>query len=258
MVGPIEIAVSALVLAVAGFTIGAIGFGFGLTTTPIMLLYLDPQTVVIVVNAVAVLAFGLVLIETREHVQYRELTPTAIAGALGAPLGVYALSALDPSALRIGISVLVLAITALVVVKTEWRVPKPQLTGPVLGFSVAAMVTGLAIGGPLLVLFFLGRGMERQGVRASMALLLHGHVLHSADRLFRTGADDLRAHPSNCRNRPSGCHRILALSTPNRTDERKGLPSNGGHRHRCDEHSGARAGGLVAVGGFSSRPWSPT
>ena len=169
MLGPIEIAVSALVLAVAGFAIGAIGFGFGLTTTPIMLLYLDPQTVVIVVNAVAVLAFGLVLIETREHVPYRDLTPTAIAGALGAPIGVYALSELDPSSLRIGISVLVLALTALVVIKTEWRVPKPKLTGPVLGFCVAVLVTGLAIGGPFLVLFFLGRGMERQGVRASMA-----------------------------------------------------------------------------------------
>ena len=199
MLGLIEIAVSALVLTVAGFTIGAIGFGFGLTTTPIMLLYLDPQTVVIVVNAVAVLAFGLVLVETRDHVPYRDLTPTAIAGALGAPIGVYALSELDPSALRIGISVLVLAITALVVVKTEWRVPKPQFTGPVLGFGVAALVTGLAIGGPLLVLFFLGRGMERQGVRASMAFFfmvmyvtaLAGYFIQglmTADRLLLTAA----------------------------------------------------------------------
>ena len=165
----IEIAVSALVLAVAGFTVGAVGFGFGLTTTPVLLLFLDPQTVVIVVNAVAVLAFGLMLVETREHVRYRELSPMVVAGALGAPLGVYSLSTLDPSALRIGISVLVLALTALVVVKTEWRVPRPRLAGPALGFCGAAMVTGLAIGGPLFVLFMLGRGMERQGVRASMA-----------------------------------------------------------------------------------------
>ena len=169
MVSPVEIVVSALVLAVAGFTVGAIGFGFGLTTTPVLLLYLDPQTVVIVVNAVAVLAFGLMLIETREHVRYRELTPMVVAGALGAPIGVYALSTLDPSALRIGISVLVLALTALVIVKTEWRIPKPRLTGPALGFCGAALVTGLAIGGPLFVLFLLGHGMERQGVRASMA-----------------------------------------------------------------------------------------
>ncbi|MCY3665875.1 MAG: sulfite exporter TauE/SafE family protein [Gemmatimonadetes bacterium] len=166
---PIEIAIAALVLIVAGFAIGAVGFGFGLTTTPVLLLFLDPQTVVVTINAVAVVAFGLVLIETRDHVPYRELAPTAVAGALGAPIGVYALASLDPAALRIAISALVLMLTVLIVVKTEWRVPKPQITGPMLGFGVAAMVTGLAIGGPLLVLFFIGRGMERQGVRSSMA-----------------------------------------------------------------------------------------
>ena len=166
---PIEIAIAALVLIVAGFAIGAVGFGFGLTTTPVLLLFLDPQTVVVAINAVAVVAFGLVLIETRDHVPYRELAPTAVAGALGAPIGVYALASLDPSVLRIAISALVLMLTVLVVVKTEWRIPKPQTTGPMLGFGVAAMVTGLAIGGPLLVLFFIGRGMERQGVRSSMA-----------------------------------------------------------------------------------------
>ena len=116
MLDPIEIAVSALVLAVAAFTICAIGFGFGLTTTPVLLLYLDPQTVVIVVNTAAILAFGLMLIETRQEVRFRELTPMAVAGILGAPVGVYALSALNPHALRIGIAVLVLTLTVLVIV----------------------------------------------------------------------------------------------------------------------------------------------
>ena len=156
-------------MAVAGFTIGAVGFGFGLTTTPVLLLFLDPQTVVVTINTVAIVAFGLVLIETRDHVRYRELTPVAVAGALGVPAGVYALASLDPSALRIAISALVLTLTALVIVKTEWRIPRPRITGPILGFGVAAVVAGLAIGGPLLVLFLLGRGMGRQGVRASMA-----------------------------------------------------------------------------------------
>ncbi len=169
MLEPIQLIISALVLVLAGFTIGAVGFGFGLTTTPILLLFLDPQTVVVTVNAVAIVAFGLVLIETRKDVPYRELTPMAVAGALGAPIGVYALSAVSPSLLRVGIGVVVLMLTVLVIVRTEWRVPKPQITGPVIGFGVAAMVTGLAIGGPLLVLFFIGRGMKRQAVRASMA-----------------------------------------------------------------------------------------
>ena len=92
MLDPVEIAVSALVLAIAAFTIGAIGFGFGLTTTPVLLLYLDPQTVVVVVNAVAILAFGLMLFETRREIRYRELAPVAIAGFLARP------SACTPSA----------------------------------------------------------------------------------------------------------------------------------------------------------------
>ena len=178
MLGPIEIAAVAAALAAAGFTIGIVGFGFGLITAPILLLILDPQTTVVAVNAAAVVAFGLGLVETRGHADYRQLIPTAAAGVLGTPFGVYALGALDPSILRIGITALVLALTALVIVKTEWRIPKPRITGPILGFGVAAMVTGLSIGGPLLALFLIGQGMKRQRVRASMAFFFT--IMYSA------------------------------------------------------------------------------
>lgn len=153
----------------AGFLIGVVGFGFGLVTSPVLLLFLDPQTVVVTINAVAIVAFGLLFIETRHHVRYRELTPTAAAGALGVPFGVHALDALNPAVLRTGICALVLVLTVVVMVKTEWLIPKPRISGPILGFGVAAMVTGLSIGGPLFVLFLIGLGMERRGVQAGMA-----------------------------------------------------------------------------------------
>ncbi len=164
-----HIVVTSLVLMSAAFVIGAIGFGFGLTTSPVLLLILDPQTVVIVINAVAIIAFSLVLVETREHLRNRELAPMGIAAVLGTPIGVFALSTLDPTVLRISIGVLVLILTTMVVFNTEWRVPYPRISGPILGLISSASTTGLAIGGPILVLFFLGRGMNRQGVRASMA-----------------------------------------------------------------------------------------
>ena len=164
-----HIVVTSLVLMGAAFVIGAIGFGFGLTTSPVLLLILDPQTVVIVINAVAIIAFSLVLVETREHLRNRELAPMGIAAVLGTPIGVFALSTLDPTALRISIGILVLILTAMVVFNAEWRVPYPRISGPILGLISSAFTTGLAIGGPILVLFFLGRGMDRQGVRASMA-----------------------------------------------------------------------------------------
>ena len=165
----IDIVFTSLVLMGAAFVIGAIGFGFGLTTSPILLLVHDPQTVVIVINSVAIIAFALVLVETREQLRNRELGPLAIAAVLGTPIGVFALSTLDPTILRIMIGILVLAMTAMVVFNAEWRVPYPRITGPILGLISSASTTGLAIGGPILVLFFLGRRMGRQGVRAFMA-----------------------------------------------------------------------------------------
>ncbi len=165
----LEVVVTSLVLMGAAFVIGAIGFGFGLTTSPILLLIHDPQTVVIVINAGAILAFALVLVETREHLRNRELAPMGLAAVLGTPVGVFALSTLDASVLRIMIGVLVLGLTAMVVFVPEWRVPYPRVSGPVLGFISSASTTGLSIGGPILVLFFLGRRMDRQNVRASMA-----------------------------------------------------------------------------------------
>ena len=164
-----HIVVTSLVLMGAAFVIGAIGFGFGLTTSSVLLLILDPQTVVIVINAVAIIAFSLVLVETREHLRNRELAPMGIAAVLGTPIGVFALSTLDPTVLRISIGILVLILTAMVVFNAEWKVPYPRISGPILGLISSASTTGLAIGGPILVLFFLGRGMDRQGVRASMA-----------------------------------------------------------------------------------------
>ena len=169
MLDSVDFVVTALVLAVGAFTIGAIGFGFGLTTTPFLLLYLDPQSVVIVVNTGAALAFAFMLADTRKEVHYRELTPIAVAGVLGAPVGGFALTQLDPDALRIGIAALVLAVTVLVVANRPWPVPVPKASGPVIGFCASAMMTSLAIGGPLLMLFLMGRGLDRQGMRASLA-----------------------------------------------------------------------------------------
>ena len=74
----LHMVITSLVLMGAAFVIGAIGFGFGLTTSPILLLILDPRTVVIVVNAVAIIAFALVLIETRQHLRKHELAPMGI------------------------------------------------------------------------------------------------------------------------------------------------------------------------------------
>ncbi len=164
-----QLAIAALTMLVASTVMSALGFGIGLTATPVLLLFLEPQTVVVMLNTIAVGLFALVLFETKDDLAVGQMTPVAIAGVLGVPFGVFALSSLSDTVLRIGITVLVLVLTGAIVLNVRWSIPRPRVVGPLLGFIVAALVAGLAIGGPLMVLFLLSRKMHRHALRASMS-----------------------------------------------------------------------------------------
>ncbi len=149
--------------------LGTAGFGLGMTAAPPMLIVMDPVTVVVVLNAVALLTYGVALYETRRHLPVREMTPISLAGLAGVPFGVYFLGTADASALRVSITVAILLLAAAVGLNFHREIPKPALVGPLLGFSVGVMLVALGIGGPLVAVFLLMRGTLRQAMRASMA-----------------------------------------------------------------------------------------
>lgn len=154
----------------AGSTVAStVGFGLALTASPLMLLVLEPQTVVVVINACTLAVFALMLLQTRSQLPWREITPITIAGLIGVPVGVLVLGAASASALRIGIAGLILALATLVVFGGRMSVLRAGLLGPPVGLVVGSLVTATSIGGPLLALLLLGRGWTRQAVRASLS-----------------------------------------------------------------------------------------
>ena len=163
------LAVACASLLIGGVVLGVAGFGIGMTAAPLMLIVTDPVTVVVTVNAVALLMYGAVLYETRNHLPVRKMTPTGLAGLAGVPIGVYFLASAEAAILRVSITAAILVLAVVVGMNFQRPVPKPHLVGPVLGFAVGVMIATLGIGGPLLVLFLLTQGTLRQGLRASMA-----------------------------------------------------------------------------------------
>ncbi len=166
----LELAVAVVMLFAGSTVLSTVGFGIGMTTTPVLLLLLEPQTVVVVVNTVSLVLFVLIIRQTRGHVSARETTPLAVAGLLGVPVGVFILSEASPSALRISITALIILLTLAVVLNLRGPIPRPNLIGPVVAFVVAVLLTSLGIGGPLMALFLLTRGLTPQAVRGSLAL----------------------------------------------------------------------------------------
>ena len=166
----LEIGVASGMLLVGSTVISTVGFGIGMSTTPVMLFVLEPQTVVVVVNTVSLVLLVLIIYQTRAHLPVREMTRVSVAGLLAVPVGVLFLSSASATVLRISITALIIVLTVVTALNVQLKIPKPRLAGPAVGFIVALILTSLGIGGPLMVLFLLTRKWSRHAVRGGLSL----------------------------------------------------------------------------------------
>ena len=167
------VAILAFALFLGCTVYSATGFGIAMTAMPISLLAIsDPQTAVVVVNTGGVSAGILIAIQARKDIPYRDAVPIVVAGVFGVPFGVAILKFADPTIIRIGIVVLILALAALSLKEFEGEIPFAGVLGVAAGFVVGATLTAFAVGGPLIVLFLLARRLGRRSVRGAMALFL--------------------------------------------------------------------------------------
>ena len=165
-----EILVAVPVMLMGSTVLSTVGFGIGIATTPLLLLVIEPQTVVVVVNTVSLVLFALIIWQTRRHLRARELLPMIAGGIVGAPIGVLVLSALGGSALRVGIIGLVIVFTLSLRFEALTALSRRRWTGPLIGLTVGALLAGFGIGGPLVAIYVLARKLPSQAVRGQLAL----------------------------------------------------------------------------------------
>ena len=165
-----QLTIAALMMFAGSSVLSTVGFGIGMSTTPVLLLVLDPQTIVVMGNTVSLVLFVLVIVQTRDSMPVRHMVPVSVAGLMGVPVGVFALTAAGTGVLRISMTALIILLTVAVVFNFRGPIPRVRVVAPVVGFVVGALLAALGIGGPLLVLFLLTRDWPRHAMRASLAL----------------------------------------------------------------------------------------
>jgi len=167
---PVEIVVTSVMLLVGSTVISTVGFGIGMSTTPILLLILEPQTIVVVINTVSLLLLVLIIYQTRADLPVREMGWISAAGLLAVPAGVFFLSSVSATVLRVSITALILVLTVLTMLNVRLTVPKPRIASLAVGFIVSLLLTSLGIGGPIMVLFLLTRDWSRHAMRGGLSL----------------------------------------------------------------------------------------
>lgn len=159
-----------LIVIAAATVLGTVGFGFGLVSAPVLLIYLEPQQAVVVINCLIGLMLVMVLLRTWRQLELQASMGLVLGGVAATPVGVLALNAASPSVLRITIAFVIIFLGLFSLKNVQLPFAENKIAGPLFGFLTSLAVTTIAIGGPLGAIYAISQKWKPDTVRAALAL----------------------------------------------------------------------------------------
>ncbi len=157
------------IVSLAAFVRSVSGFGYALLATPLLTFVFDAKSAVMMNIILGTIANILVLWQTWRHIDFRRLAFISLGSLPGIPLGVYLLSRLDPSIIKIVIAALVIPFSVLLLLGHSWQFKRDKLGCGLAGWVSGVLAASTSLGGPPVVLFLLNQGLVTQGFVATLA-----------------------------------------------------------------------------------------
>ena len=148
---------------------GTAGFGFALVLAPLMLLLLEPKSVVVVNLLLGVVSHIAVLGSSFRRVDLRRTLPMVVGSLAGIPVGVWIITVISPDALKvlIGATTLFFVVPLAIGVTRTFRREKP--VAGVAGFLSGVLNSSTSLGGPPVVLFMHNQKWPKEMIHPSLA-----------------------------------------------------------------------------------------
>jgi uncharacterized protein len=148
---------------------GMSGFGFGLITVPLLAMVIAPQVVVPTVRVLSIWISVLVPLEAWRSASLRS-SWLLIAGSLaGVPCGTYLLAMWNTGTIRVFIGSLTVLFALALMSGVRMQIREGSPTSAVVGFISGVLGSSAGMGGPPVVIFYTGQGVEKQAFRANLA-----------------------------------------------------------------------------------------
>ena len=164
-----EFAFAAGAIFAASFVQGLTGFGSGMIALTLLALMWDIQQVVAITAVFSIVLCVYLAWSLREHIRFREIWPMLLGAVIGVPIGVTALTELDPRYIKgsLGIFLLIYALWSLFSregtgqkIRRVWAFP----TGLFSGILSGAFNTS----GPPVIIYGTERGWVKDRFRATL------------------------------------------------------------------------------------------
>ncbi|MFF2889370.1 sulfite exporter TauE/SafE family protein [Paenibacillus sp. NPDC057967] len=141
------------------------GFGFSIMATPFLLLLFQPQEA-IQINIILSLVISVSLIvKIRRDIDFMLLKRFTAGSIAGVPFGLLILLSVDINTFTLGVSILLLALTALLIFR--FKVKATRQRDYIVGGISGLLTTSIGMPGPPLLLYFTGTDAEKGKIRAT-------------------------------------------------------------------------------------------
>jgi uncharacterized membrane protein YfcA len=170
--GLLQTAILGVAVFIAGVVRGCIGFGFSALVVASTSLFLNPADLVPMVVLLEIVASLQMVIRVWRDVLRDLVVVLSIGVLLGTPVGVYFLSIAEPDALRLALSIMILAMTVILSVGYIYTGPMNRSVLASVG-AVSGIFNGIAgIGGMPVAIFLASAKFPIRRIRGSMVIFL--------------------------------------------------------------------------------------
>jgi len=181
MLTPMQLAASAVILAVAFLVRGVAGFGSGLIAVPMLSLMLPLSLVVplmVLLDYIASLSHGL---SNRGEIMWKEILPLIPFSIMGVVIALFFLSTSDALLLTKALGVFIIFFALFTLSGYTPKAGAARGWGVLAGLSGGMIGTLFGTGGPFYVTYFKARGLDKAAFRTTLAVTF---LLDGAGRLF--------------------------------------------------------------------------
>ena len=184
---PEQVALAAVIAALAGVVRGITGFGGAMVMSPPLALLLGPVVTVPVVLLLEGLAAAPMLHETRRLVRWPVIGPILGMAVVTVPIGAYALTHIDPLAMRRVIAGVVVLFSLLLLLGWRYAGRQRVATSAGLGALAGSMVGATSMGGPPIILYLLAGPDPIDVTRANLTYFVVGISIAALVALWANG-----------------------------------------------------------------------
>jgi uncharacterized membrane protein YfcA len=153
---------------IAGITHGFTGFGFALTSIPVLIIFISPKIIVPVIAAQNALINIILLYDVKQWVQLKRILPLMATSVVGTLLGAYLLMRLEVNVLKLYIGLVIVIFASALLLGFKKEIKHENIALAPVGFLSGVLGGSTSMAGPPIILFFSNQGLKMDVFRANL------------------------------------------------------------------------------------------